>query len=176
MTEEERRYLAGQMVRELPRFGRWATAIRDFETPYGKVGFRQLVILWTLRHNMIPSPAVSPSDFAYHLDVQPSVVTKVLAKLEAGGFIERSVDPSDGRRYNIEITNKGRHVSEYVEELFVQELLAGVSFLDDEGIASLTKHIAILSEVMKILEDNRKSRDSGIPASDGSNLHKQGIA
>jgi DNA-binding MarR family transcriptional regulator len=149
------------MVRELPRFGRWALAVRDFETPYGKVGYRQLAILWALRYNLIPGNDVSPSDFAAHLEVQPSVVTRVLAKLESGGFIERTVDPNDGRRYHIRITEQGTHVSQVVEEQFVQELLAGVSFLDDDGVAALAKHIEILTDVVAILEENRKTRGNG---------------
>lgn len=176
MTEDERRYLAGRMVRELPRFGRWALAVRDFETPFGKVGYRQLAILWALRYNLTPTNDVSPSDFAVHLEVQPSVVTRVLAKLESSGFIERTTDPNDGRRYHIQITQKGPHVSEVVEELFVQELLAGVSFLDDEGIAALTKHVAILSKVVTILEDNRKTRGNGVPGVGATNPYEQGMA
>ena len=168
MTEETRRQLAGQMVRNLPRYGRWAFAVRDFETPYGKIGFRQASILWALRYNLIPGDDATASDFANHLEVQPSVVTRVLAKLESNEFIDRTVDPNDGRRYRIQITEKGTRVSEFVEELFVQELLAGVSSFDDEQIEALTKHVAMLTDVVLILEENRRQRGIvvGIPGVD----------
>lgn len=156
------------MVRNLPRYGRWAFAVRDFETPYGKVGFRQASILWALRYNMIPGDDATASYFANYLEVQPSVVTRVLAKLEANEFIDRTVDPNDGRRYYIQITEKGIHLSEFVEELFVQELLAGVSSYDDEQIESLAQHVAMLTDVVQILEDNRKTRGvvTGAPGED----------
>ena len=158
MSEAARRTLANLMVRELPRYGRWALAVRDFETPYGKVGFRQLAILWLLRHPVDSSEDVSPTDMAQRLEVRPSVVTRVLARLELGGFIERAVDPGDRRRFQIQITPKGIEVSKHVEELFVQELLAGVADLDDTAIDELTRNVAILSDVVVKLEEGRKNR------------------
>ncbi len=80
-SEAARRELAGRMVRELPRFGRWAVTIRDYETPYGKVGYRQLATLWLIRFHLIPGDDFTPSRLAEHLEVQPSVVTRLLAKL-----------------------------------------------------------------------------------------------
>jgi DNA-binding MarR family transcriptional regulator len=157
-SEAARRELAGQMVRELPRFGRWAVTIRDYETPYGKVGYRQLATLWLIRFHLVPGDDFTPSQLAEHLEVQPSVVTRLLAKLEANGFIERSVDPTDGRSYHVQITEKGLHVSEFVEELYMQELLASIAWLDDAQIAELRRSVNILTGVVARLEANRKQR------------------
>lgn len=165
MSDESRRELADRMVRDLPRFGRWAFAVRDFETPFGKVGFRQLAILWVLRFRPNPDGEAKPSDFAALLEVKPSVVTRVLAKLALHGFIERRVDPDDGRRFHIQITKSGIDVSKYVEEVFVQELLAGVDHLDDAEIDSLMTHVAMLTEIVGKLEENRRVRGSGMIAS-----------
>lgn len=153
MTDASRRALARQMAIILPTFGHWASGIRDFETPYGRLGARQVAILWLLRHEDIPADRLSPTRIAEFHHVQPSVVTRALAKLEEGGFIERSMDDLDRRRTHLELTDKGREASEYVEELYVHEMLAGMQALEDQQIASLQQSMGTLEQLATILEE-----------------------
>lgn len=146
------------MVTELPRFGRWATTIREFETPYGKIGYRQLEVLWALRHNTLPHDHISPSHISAHFGIQPSVVTRVLARLESQAFIDRITDPLDGRRAHIRITEKGIHLSEVVEELFMQEALSAIAFITDDQVTELQRNVDILTRVISNLEANRNER------------------
>ena len=158
MSDASRSQLARLMVGTLPTFGHWANGFREFDTPYGRVGFRQLSVLWTIRHKLLPGDGVSPSLLAEHFDVQPSVMTRALAKLESAGFIERAVDPSDRRRCRIDITEKGTHVSEFVEALYIQEMLDSVAFLSDEQIQELRRNVEILGRIVHDLEVKRKNR------------------
>jgi len=96
MIVSERAALVLRMVSTLPGYGSWADSFRDFDTPYGNVGYRQLSILWALRYRLIPDDEFSPTRLAAFFRVQPSVATRSLAKLEAVGFISRAVDASDG--------------------------------------------------------------------------------
>lgn len=144
------------MVSILPRFGAWANGIRDFETPYGKLGLRQLAILWLIRHGHVPAEEMSPTALATHFDVQPSVITRALAKLEAGGFVERTVDVRDSRRFLITLTDKGRSVSEFVEQLFVSDVADSIAELRDEQIAELSRTVAVLDAVTDDLERKRR--------------------
>lgn len=141
------------MVNILPAFGHWASGIRDFQTPFGRLGSRQVAILWLLRHNIIPPDRLSPTRIADFHHVQPSVVTRALAKLEEGGFVERSLDEIDRRRTHLELTDKGRQASEYVEELYIHEMLAGMQDLEDEQIANLERSMEALSQVAAVLEE-----------------------
>ena len=162
MIADERSELARQIVSILPKYGRWANAFRDFETPFGKVGFRQLAILWAIRYQLIPEDEVSPTRIAQLHEVQPSVVTRALAKLEAGEFIERSVRTEDGRSVHIRITARGREVSEFVERLYVEEILDSMNFLEDDHLSDLRRCVETLGRIVDDLERKRTSRSSRI--------------
>lgn len=158
MDEEVQRHLAQAMVGMLPRFGHWANGFREFDTPYGRVGFRQLSVLWTIRHELLPRDTVTPTHLAAYFDVQPSVMTRALAKLERAGFIARAVDANDRRRSRIDITDTGTHVSEFVEALYIQEMLDSMSFLSEEQTRELRRNVEILGRIVDDLEAKRKNR------------------
>ena len=166
MTDDERAGLALRMVSTLPGYGSWADSFRDFDTPYGKVGYRQLSILWALRYRLIPDDEFSPTRLAAFFRVQPSVATRALAKLESAGFISRTVDASDGRVSRIAITEKGREVSVYVERLYVHDVLDSISCLTEEQVAELRRSMAVLTTVLEDLQakrERRTGRGSALP-------------
>jgi len=158
MIVSERAALALRMVSTLPGYGSWADSFRDFDTPYGNVGYRQLSILWALRYRLIPDDEFSPTRLAAFFRVQPSVATRSLAKLEAAGFISRAVDASDGRVSRIAITEKGRDVSIYVERLYVDDVLDSMSCLTEEQVAELQRSMVVLTNVLEDLQAKRERR------------------
>jgi DNA-binding MarR family transcriptional regulator len=156
------------MVSILPKYGRWANGFRDFDTPYGRIGFRQLAVLWAIRYNLVPDSDVSPSRLAALQEVQPSVMTRALAKLESNGFVVRATDPRDGRRSRIEVTRKGQHVSKFVEDLYVDDIVGSLSLLDDARVEELHRCIEALGSIVDDLETKRKDRLSRVTDSDGN--------
>lgn len=167
MTDDTRADLAFRMVATLPGYGGWAHSFRDFDTPYGKVGFRQLSILWVLRFGLLPDTEFSPTRLAAFFRVQPSVATRALAKLESSGFITRAVDASDARVFRIAITDKGRDVSLFVERLFVDDVLDSISGLTDDQVAELQRSMEILTAVLEDLHAKRARRTSRIAQAGG---------
>lgn len=153
MDDLSRRALARQMVNILPGFGHWANGIRDFRTPYGKLGTRQVAILWILRHDIIPADRLSPTRIAEFHHIQPSVITRALAKLEEGGFIERTLDTIDRRRTRLRITDRGIEASQYVEDLYTREMMAGMRDLTDEQVAVLEQSMEPLAQVVQVLSE-----------------------
>lgn len=147
MAEDRQVELARQILTVLPQFGGWATAIRDFQTPYGKLGFRQLAILWAIRYKLIPEDELSPTSLARYQDVRPSVITRALARLEEGGFIERAMDLSDRRRITLTLTQAGHDVSVYVEELYLREIVGAMGSLTDQETASLLDALSTLDTI-----------------------------
>jgi DNA-binding MarR family transcriptional regulator len=154
MAEEKRIELARRIVNDLPKFGLWATGIRDFETPYGKLGFRQLAILWALRYKLVPDDDLSPGTLAQQQNVRPSVITRALARLEDGGFIERAIDLADRRRIKLALTSKGRDVSIYVEELYLREIMDAVGPRTEHEIDELLDAVARLDEIADRLQSS----------------------
>lgn len=145
--ETRRMRLSQQMVLVLPAFGQWASAMRDFETPYGKAGIRQLEVLYLLRHNLLVSPTPTATDLAAYFQVQRSVLTRILAKLEAGGHITRQPDPCDRRAWRAAITERGRLLSDYVEHEYFQEMRDALGDVNERDVTSLERSLDILKRV-----------------------------
>jgi DNA-binding MarR family transcriptional regulator len=146
-----RGHLAQQLVLVLPGFGRWASQIRDFETPYGRAGLRQLEALYMLRHELL-DPALPPATgLADYFQIQRSVVTRVLAKLEHSGYIARQADPRDGRAQQITVSERGRLLSDYVEQEYFKEMERAIGGIGEQDLACLERSIDLLTGVSRRL-------------------------
>lgn len=161
MSEDFRAALALRMLRTLPKFGAWAKGVHEFGTPHGRVGFRQVAILWFLRYELPPGENVSPSQIAAYNSVQPSVITRALAKLETSGLIERAIDPDDHRRFQITITEKGMEVSIFIEKLYMDDLRASMAGLDKNQIEELDRSVTLINDLTNDLQERRASHRSG---------------
>lgn len=139
--------LAQLMVLVLPNFGRWASTMRDFETPYGKAGIRQLEVLYMLRHDLLDESQHTATALAAHFEIQRSVVTRLLAKLEGSGFIVREPDPRDGRAWKISITETGKLISDYVEQKYFEEMKTALGVIDQADVEHLERSLDILMSV-----------------------------
>jgi DNA-binding MarR family transcriptional regulator len=71
----------------------------------GVTGPQRLVIRVVGQSSMI-----SARDLAATLDIHPSTLTGVLARLEASGLLVREVDPADRRRARFRLTPAGRSI------------------------------------------------------------------
>jgi DNA-binding MarR family transcriptional regulator len=139
--------LAQRMVLVLPGFGRWASTIRDFETPYGSAGIRQLEVLYVLRHDLLDPATPVATALADKFQIQHSVVTRILKKLEAAGYISREPDRRDRRAWRITITETGKNLSDYVEREFFKEMEAALGHPDERDLACLERSIELLIDV-----------------------------
>lgn len=154
--------LASRMAQTLPSFGVWATTIRDFETQYGKIGLRQAEVLYALRHGLVQD-GTSPSALAEHFCVQPSAITRVLNRLEASEYVERRVDPSDGRAQTIHLTERGHAISVAVERGFVDQMQEAIAGIPDDDLDAMTRLVERLGDVAQLL-----LRKQGRPLSSSS--------
>ena len=157
MTYSPRRDAATQIITGLPVFGSWVNAISEYDTPYGRVGARQIDVLWALRHGLIDECPVTASAITQYLNVQPSVVTRLLAKLEASGFIERIGLPSDRRASEIRVTDLGEMIGQFVEDLYYEEVLAVLESFSDDEVEQLRVHAERLHAIgVKLLTDRKQ--------------------
>lgn len=71
--------------------------------PPQRIGVARLGVLGLLhRHG-----ALAPSELAAHARVKLQTLTRLLAELEADGWIARAADPADGRRTVLSLTRLG---------------------------------------------------------------------
>ena len=155
MSNQDREHLALRMVSVLPRFGMWTATFRNFDTPHGKLGYRQTAILWLLRYEQLPKEELTPTRIAAFHHVQPSVVTRALDKLAAGGYITRTHDEMDRRRIHIAITEKGQEASIYVERLYLDAITDSMVDFDNEQIAGLVRNVELINDMTNTLENRR---------------------
>lgn len=79
---------------------------RLMETERGVTGQQRLLIRVAAQN-----PGISPGQLAATLHLHPSTVTGLLRRLERRGLVTRQADPGDGRRFVIDVTEKGRRVA-----------------------------------------------------------------
>ena len=85
-------------------------------------------VLAMLRRSGTPY-RLSPGDLTSRLERSSGGMTKILKRLEAGGLVERTPDPRDGRGSLVKLTRAGHAVQDRVFKAFVaatQKLLAPV--------------------------------------------------
>ncbi|HEV2529857.1 MAG TPA: MarR family transcriptional regulator [Thermomicrobiales bacterium] len=156
-ADQQRRQLAGRMMQVLPFFGSWTDSVRDQRFGSSNLGHRQIQILYTLRHGLLATDDVTPSALATLFGVQPSVITRVLSRLESSGHITRTVDPRDARSQFIRITPEGYDVSVAVERYYLDSMIESMAFLTDEDLPVLEECMAKLSRIAIGLENRRRA-------------------
>src|SRR5438874_2743386 len=94
--------LAEQLRAAINRFGRRLRQTR----PVGELTQNQISVLGSLEL----AGALTPRELSDAERVQPPTMTKVLAKLEERGLIQRTPHPTDGRQVLLSATEAGREV------------------------------------------------------------------
>lgn len=89
-----------------------------------------LAVLWE-------TDDVPQVELTARLGVEAPTVVKAVQRLEAGGFVSRSRDPSDGRVSRIRLAPSGQALREQVEEIWAaaeERMLAGLDQADCETV------------------------------------------
>ncbi len=152
--------LAARMVHTLPGWGLWAIDVRDFETPYGSIGFRQASILWVLRKAADEEQELTPTGIAKHFGVQNSAITRAVDKLERGGYLTREVAFEDRRRHYLVLTQKGVDISDWIERLFTAPLQEELSELSETDLAKLGEQVEVLNNILSRMRNLPNEADS----------------
>jgi len=122
--------LAEQLRAAITRLNRRLRQTR----PVGELTQNQLSVLASLEL----AGALTPRELSDAERVQPPTMTKVLAKLEERGLIQRAPHPTDGRQVLLSATPAGRAVlleQRRVKAEWLTRRLAGLSGPDREVLA-----------------------------------------
>lgn len=149
------------MMRVVTDLSRWINAIRDVEMPDGKIGYRQLHVLFLLRREVIPAERATPGALVEYLGVRPSVITGLVARLEEQGYLVRDADPHDRRRDLLRVTAKGKSISEQVEAYIGGDIRRELGRLSSAQRDELRRTIEVFDEMTQRL--NRIRREQRIP-------------
>lgn len=145
---DSRSQLALTMITHLPRWGSWAASMREVNTPYGRIGYRQASIMWIIRRDQEAGKDSMTTAIASEIGVQNSVITRASEHLEELGLLKRTTATEDRRRQYLTLTEDGFKASEYIEELYVTSIANELNKLDQEEFNTLATAIDTLSALI----------------------------
>lgn len=91
---------------------------------------------------------LTPSELAAHERVQRPTATRVLARLEEGGLIDRAPDPADRRSSLISASAAGRTLLRRQRSRKNQYLARRLATLDPDEVATLERAARILERML----------------------------
>jgi DNA-binding MarR family transcriptional regulator len=92
---------------------------------------------------------LTPSELALRERVQRPTVTRMLARLEADGIVERAADPADGRSFLVSLTPAGRELLMEVRTRKDAYLARRLRELDDDDRAALDRAATVLEHLLE---------------------------
>jgi DNA-binding MarR family transcriptional regulator len=137
-----------RLVRHLDTFGRRSTVYLQID----RAGYLALRTLENLG-------ALSTKALATALNLDASTVTRQIAALESGGFVERRPDPADRRSSTLVLTSKGRQTMAGVERERRLGIEALVADWDEAEKVTLGRVLNRLN--ISLLENGRTMKEVG---------------
>lgn len=92
---------------------------------------------WRVIGLLNKTPGVNQAALAERLDIQPISLTRLIDRMEAAGWVERSPHPHDRRAMQLFLTDKAQPILEELRSAggdFEEEALAGVSAIEQDQL------------------------------------------
>ncbi len=128
-------------------YRRWINSLIPAIIPDVEVSSQQLNVLYFVR-----TEDASMADIARVLGVAPTVITGLVDRLEARGLIRRESHPSDRRRIQLVLTERGHEISSQVEAAVITAIQQQARTLDVEQREHLHEGLVLLEKLMADLE------------------------
>jgi DNA-binding MarR family transcriptional regulator len=150
-ARERQDELADRLVRFQHRLHHWAVSAVQANRGGLDLSLRQVAVLYMIRNG-----AAYPSRIARKLRVTPAVVTGLLDRLEQRGYVRRTADPNDRRRFHVALTDAGEAAADAVMRMLSREVadcLAGASAAD----------LDLIERALGLLERMTDALEQGTP-------------
>lgn len=95
---------------------------------------------------------LEPGDLYTALGCTPGGLTKMIARLERQGLVQRLGDPADGRRARIRLTRKGAEVERKANTEYTHSADQLLSGLSDEELEKVSEALALLLDCFEEAE------------------------
>jgi DNA-binding MarR family transcriptional regulator len=92
---------------------------------------------------------MTPGELAAHEKVQPPSMTKVLAALEAHGYITRTPDPDDGRQVVVAANSAGKALLAEDRRRKDRWISQRLRSLDPADVAAIARALPVLEELSR---------------------------
>jgi DNA-binding MarR family transcriptional regulator len=101
----------------ITHYRRWQAQLIPSIVPDVEISYQQLNVLYLVR-----TGGASMAEMARILGVAPTVITGLVDRLESRGLMRREAHPSDRRRIQLVLTERGNEISVQVEEAIAQRI------------------------------------------------------
>jgi DNA-binding MarR family transcriptional regulator len=133
----------------ITHYRRWQAQLLPSIVPDIDISYQQLNVLYLVR-----TGGASMADMARYLGVAPTVITGLVDRLESRGLIRREAHPSDRRRIQLVLTERGHEVSVQVEEAIASRIERQVQLLGESERAQLRTGLELFERLTIDLESS----------------------
>jgi len=102
---------------------------------------------WLILKTLHDDPDLTQREIAERVFKDHASITRMIDLLVSKGFIKRSVNPSDRRRFALELTEQGKQAQEASIPLIIQNRATAL-----EGLSA--QEVAILRDLLQRITDN----------------------
>jgi len=92
---------------------------------------------------------LTPSELARIERIQRPSATRIVARLEEAGLVERVADPADGRSFTVGINGEGQALIKKLRTRKNAYLARRLRGLDEDDLATLDRAAAILEDLLE---------------------------
>lgn len=138
----------------IAHYRRWISLLIPTVIPDVDVSYQQLNVLYYVRVE-----DASMAEMARVLGVAPTVITGLVDRLEARGLIRRESHPSDRRRIQLVLTERGDEISKLVETAIASRIEQQIGSLDADQQRHLRDGLTLFEQLTTNLEDQLSSEE-----------------
>lgn len=132
----------------ITHYRRWIGALLPTIIPDVDLSYQQINVLYYVR-----AEDASMADIARTLGVAPTVITGLVDRLEVRGLIRREPHSSDRRRIQLVLTDRGREISDRVEEGIATRIEQHVAALDPDQQQHLLEGLMLFEQLTTALDE-----------------------
>lgn len=106
-----------------------------FQSQLRKNGFEITLDQWLVLHTIIEYPEASQNEIAERVFKDKASVTRIIELLVQNGYLTRAIHPSNRRKFQLDLTSKGKKTIEDLKDLVTQFRSIALADIPIEKIA-----------------------------------------
>ena len=107
-------------------------------------------------HNLGKEDKISLTVIRNKMKIAPSTITPIITSLEKRGLVERRIDEQDRRNIYVNLSKKGKILTQKIDEELKRVLLEYINYMGEENIEELIKLITKTKEFISYKKGDKK--------------------
>lgn len=162
-ARERQDELADRLMHFQHRLHHWAVSAVQANRGGLDLSLRQVAVLYMIRNG-----AAYPSRIARQLRVTPAVVTGLLDRLEQRGYVRRTADPDDRRRFHVALTDAGEAAADAVTRMLSREIAGCLACASAADLDLIERVLGMLERMADALEQETPTLEPVVAEGNGA--------